>query len=70
MSSRVSLDSSHFSMGWLTTPLTGYGNSCDSSNILDNQLGPAGHAPSGVQQFKRDSTGEYPPGQWVSLPLP
>lgn len=45
----------------------GYGNSCDGAQLLNNDIGPSGHAPSGWQQFKkRDSTGTYTPGQWVS----
>ncbi|GAA5875582.1 hypothetical protein JCM8547_007587 [Rhodosporidiobolus lusitaniae] len=44
----------------------GSGNSCTSIAILNNDIGPSGHAPSGATQFrKRDSTGYYPPGQWA-----
>ena len=39
---------------------------CSGMQILNNQIGPAGHAPSGATQFKRD-TGTYTPGQWVSV---
>ena len=54
--------------GWSALHIIeGYAGSCDSAVIVKNQLGPSGHAPSGWQQFKRDSTGQYPPGQWVSI---
>ncbi|ORY92583.1 hypothetical protein BCR35DRAFT_298044 [Leucosporidium creatinivorum] len=52
--------------GWSVLHLAeGYGNACSSAQILNNQIGPSGHAPSGAQQFKRDSTGTYTPGQWA-----
>lgn len=56
--------------GWSALHLIeGYQNSCSGSKVLNNELGPSGHAPSGAQQFrmvkmKRD-TGTYPPGQWA-----
>ncbi|KAL8276755.1 hypothetical protein RQP46_010864 [Phenoliferia psychrophenolica] len=33
--------------------------------ITNNDIGPSGHAPSGVNQFRRDNTGTYAPGQWA-----
>ncbi|BGP27746.1 hypothetical protein Rt10032_c13g5092 [Rhodotorula toruloides] len=56
--------------GWSALHIIeGYQNSCSGSRVLNNELGPSGHAPSGAQQFrmvkmKRDS-GTYPPGQWA-----
>jgi len=46
--------------------IEGYENSCRNMKVTNNQIGPSGHAPSGVDQFKkRDSTGSYTPGQWA-----
>jgi hypothetical protein len=54
--------------GWSVLHIAeGYMNACSSAKIIDNTIGPSGHAPSGAQQFKRDSTGTYTPGQWVSF---
>ena len=39
---------------------------CRGMIITNNQIGPAGHAPNtGFQFKKRDSTGNYGPGQWA-----
>ncbi|KAL8283655.1 hypothetical protein RQP46_005450 [Phenoliferia psychrophenolica] len=47
--------------GWEGTGLI-----CRNATIINNQIGPSGHAPSGAQQFRRrDSTGSYSPGQWA-----
>lgn len=56
--------------GWSALHLIeGYQNSCSGSKILNNELGPSGHAPSGAQQFRmvkmKRETGTYPPGQWA-----
>ncbi|GJN94419.1 hypothetical protein Rhopal_007499-T1 [Rhodotorula paludigena] len=56
--------------GWSSLHIIeGYENQCSGTTVSGNQIGPAGHAPSGAQQFsrlkKRDSTGTYPPGQWA-----
>ena len=52
--------------GWSAIhTIEGDKNSCSTSFVTNNQVGPAGHAPSGAAQFKRDSTGTYAPGQWA-----
>ncbi|KAL8292173.1 hypothetical protein RQP46_001639 [Phenoliferia psychrophenolica] len=44
-------------------PREGTGLDCSGMVITNNQIGPSGHAPSGAQQFRRDNTGTYSPGQ-------
>ncbi|KAK4705407.1 hypothetical protein P7C70_g799, partial [Phenoliferia sp. Uapishka_3] len=53
--------------GWSTLhAIEGTGLSCSGMIITNNQIGPAGHAPSGDYQFKkRDNTGTYTAGQWA-----
>ncbi|KAL8278529.1 hypothetical protein RQP46_009021 [Phenoliferia psychrophenolica] len=52
--------------GWSVLHLIeGYNNQCSGAQITNNQIGPSGHAPSGALQFRRDSTGNYAPGQWA-----
>ncbi|GAA5885524.1 hypothetical protein JCM6882_007452 [Rhodosporidiobolus microsporus] len=53
--------------GWSTLHTAeGANNACYGMTVTGNDLGPAGHAPSGAVQFrKRDSTGTYTPGQWA-----
>ncbi|KAL8281016.1 hypothetical protein RQP46_006695 [Phenoliferia psychrophenolica] len=45
--------------------IEGTNNDCSAMKITNNDIGPSGHAPSGVDQFKRDNTGTYGPGQWA-----
>jgi hypothetical protein len=52
--------------GWSAVhAIEGDQNTCTGFVATNNQVGPAGHAPSGAAQFKRDSTGTYAPGQWA-----
>ncbi|KAI5478662.1 hypothetical protein MNV49_004689 [Pseudohyphozyma bogoriensis] len=54
--------------GWSALHIIeGTDNTCRNAVITNNQLGPAGHAPSGTAQFRmrRRDTGTYPPGQWA-----
>ncbi|SCZ89791.1 BZ3500_MvSof-1268-A1-R1_Chr1-3g01580 [Microbotryum saponariae] len=67
--------------GWsvLQSLIAGTNNACFGTKVLNSQIGPAGHVPSGASQFrrrnhhsnnkhhnlKRDSTGTYSAGQWA-----
>ncbi|ORY68034.1 hypothetical protein BCR35DRAFT_171718 [Leucosporidium creatinivorum] len=53
--------------GWSALHMIeGNGLSCTGAVVTNNQIGPAGHAPSGAQQFRRKrDTGTYAPGQWA-----
>ncbi|KAM0752391.1 hypothetical protein T439DRAFT_324472 [Meredithblackwellia eburnea MCA 4105] len=66
------VDNSHIfePRGWSALHvIEGLANDCSSSVITNNQIGPAGHAPSGATQYKRAmsrrDTGTYSPGQWA-----
>lgn len=51
--------------GWsVLHGVEGWENWCHNMVVTNNQIGPSGHAPSGVSQFRRD-TGTYPGGQWA-----
>ncbi|GAA6061226.1 hypothetical protein JCM10212_002685 [Sporobolomyces blumeae] len=43
----------------------GHDMACSGMQIIGNQMGPSGHAPSGVNQFRRRDTGTWAPGQWA-----
>ncbi|GAA6023117.1 hypothetical protein JCM11491_000076 [Sporobolomyces phaffii] len=40
-------------------------DACSGMEIKGNQIGPSGHGPSGVNQFRRRDTGTWSPGQWA-----
>lgn len=42
-------------------------NSCDKFSVVDSQIGPAGHGPSGDAQLRlrRRDTGVHGPGEWA-----
>ncbi|KAM0746609.1 hypothetical protein T439DRAFT_306552 [Meredithblackwellia eburnea MCA 4105] len=45
----------------------GTSNACSGARILNNEIGPSGHAPSGEKQEKRGKrdTGTYGTGEWA-----
>lgn len=43
----------------------GHELSCSNIKILNNQIGPCGHAPNDGHQFKRQVGGVISPGQWA-----
>ena len=48
----------------LTVFIQGTNTDCSAMVITNNDIGPSGHAPSGVNQFRRrDNTGNYGPGE-------
>ncbi|GAA5892726.1 hypothetical protein JCM6882_000566 [Rhodosporidiobolus microsporus] len=56
--------------GWSALhALEGSDNQCSGMIITDNQLGPAGNAPSGAAQFRmarlKRGDADYTPGQWA-----